>query len=120
MKQNRTRIGRRGFLKISSLAVAVFAIASRAGTSLAQPKAQDKKGALPQLDEKDPTAQALGYKHDATKADKAKFKQYAAGQTCATCQLFQGKPSDAWAPCTIFPGKQVNGKGWCSAWVKKV
>ncbi len=119
MKQDRISIGRRGFLKLSSLAVAGFVMASRAGTSLAQPKAQDKKGALPQLDEKDPTAQALGYKHDASKADKAKFKQYAAGQTCANCQLFQGKPTDAWAPCTIFPGKQVNGKGWCSAWVKK-
>ena len=119
MKQDRISIRRRGFLKISSLAVAAFTIASRAGTSLAQPKAQDKKGALPQLDEKDPTAQNLGYKHDATKADKAKFKQYAAGQTCAGCQLFQGKPGDAWAPCTIFPGKQVNVKGWCSAWVKK-
>ena len=119
MKHIRISIGRRGFLKISSLAMAALAITSRADTSLAQAKAQDKKGAPPQLDEKDPTAQSLGYKHDATKADKAKFKQYAAGQTCANCQLFQGKPSDAWAPCTIFPGKQVNGKGWCSAWSKK-
>ncbi len=119
MKKNGISIRRRGFLKISSLAVAAFALASRAGTSLAQPKAQDKKGALPQLDEKDPTAQALGYKHDASKADKAKFKQYAAGQTCANCQLFQGKPTDAWAPCPILPGKLVAGKGWCSAWVKK-
>ena len=119
MKQDRISIRRRGFLKISSLAVAAVALASRAGTTLAQPKAQDKKGALPQQDEKDPTAQSLGYKHEATKTDKAKFKQYAAGQTCATCQLFQGKPADAWGPCTIFPGKQVNGKGWCSAWAKK-
>ena len=119
MKQDRISIGRRGFLKISSLAVAAFAVVTRAGTSLAQAKAPDKKGALPQLDEKEPTAQSLGYKHDATKADKAKFKQYAAGQTCASCQLFQGKPGDVWAPCTIFAGKQVNGKGWCSAWVKK-
>ncbi len=119
MKQNRINIRRRGFLKISSLAAAAFALASRAGSSLAQPKAQDKKGALPQLDEKDPTAQALGYKHDASKIDKAKFKQYAADQTCANCQLFQGKPSDAWAPCTMFPGKQVAGKGWCSVWMKK-
>ncbi len=119
MKQNRINIRRRGFLKISSLAAAAFALASRAGTSLAQTKAQDKKGALPQLDEKDPMAQALGYIHDATKVDKAKFKQYAAGQTCVNCQQYQGKPSDAWAPCTIFPGKQVAGKGWCSVWVKK-
>ena len=120
MKQDRISIGRRGFLKISSLALAAFAIASRAGTSPAQPKTPDKKSALPQLDEKEPTAQSLGYKHDATKADKVKYKQYAAGQNCANCQLFQGKPADPWAPCTIFSGKQVNAKGWCSAWVKKV
>ena len=119
MKQDRVSIRRRGFLKVSALAVAAIALASRTGTSLAQTKAPDKKGVLPQADEKDPTAQALGYLHDATKVDKAKFKQYAAGQTCANCQLYQGKPADAWAPCTIFPGKQVNGKGWCSAWVKK-
>ena len=119
MKQNRISIRRRGFLKISSLAAGAFAIASRAGTSLAQPKAQDKKGALPQVDENDPTAQALGYKHDATKVDKKKFAQHQAGQTCSNCQLYQGKPTDAWAPCQIFAGKQVNGKGWCSAWAKK-
>ena len=119
MNQDRISIRRRGFLKICSLAAAAIAIASRAGTSQAQPKAQDKKGAPPQLNEKDPTAQALGYKHDAAKVDKKKFTQQQAGQTCANCQLFQGKPSDAWAPCQIFAGKQVNGKGWCSAWVKK-
>ena len=119
MKQNQINIRRRGFLRISSLGVAAIAMASRAAMSLAQPKAPDKKVAPPQLDEKEATAQSLGYKHDATKADKAKFKQYAAGQTCAGCQLFQGKPGDVWAPCTIFAGKQVNGKGWCSAWVKK-
>ena len=119
MKQNRIDIRRRGLLKISSLAVAAFAIAPRAGTSLAQPKAQDKKGALPQLDEKDPTAQGLGYKHDATKVDKAKFAKYQAGQACANCTLYQGKPADAWGGCPLFAGKQVNGKGWRSAYVKK-
>jgi hypothetical protein len=33
--------------------------------------------------------------------------------------LYQGKPADAWGDCPIFPGKQVAGKGWCSAYVKK-
>ena len=32
---------------------------------------------------------------------------------------YQGKPADAWGGCPIFPGKQVAGKGWCSAYVKK-
>ena len=34
-------------------------------------------------------------------------------------QLYQGKPGDASAPCALFGGKQVSGKGWCSAYVKK-
>ena len=71
------------------------------------------------LSESDPQAQALGYKADATKADKAKFPKYAAGQTCSTCQLYQGKPADATGPCPLFQNKLVASKGWCSAWVKK-
>lgn len=97
---------RRNFLKLGSIAVVSLA----AGQSLAQ---------AARLDEKDPAAVALGYKHDATKADKAKFKNYAAGQTCANCTLYQGKAGDAWGPCQIFPGKQVAAKGWCSAYQKK-
>jgi len=69
--------------------------------------------------EKDPQAVALGYVADATKADTAKFKTYAAGQTCGNCALFQGKATDADGGCPLFPGKKVATKGWCSAWAKK-
>lgn len=71
------------------------------------------------VDEKSAQAASLGYVADATKADKAKYKQYAAGQMCSTCALFQGKAADAAGPCPIFPGKQVSAKGWCSAYAKK-
>jgi hypothetical protein len=71
------------------------------------------------LSEKDPQATALGYVADATKADKAKFKTYAAGNTCANCQLYQGKAGAASGPCPLFAGKEVAAKGWCSAWAKK-
>jgi hypothetical protein len=74
---------------------------------------------LPKVDPKDPQAAALGYVVDATKADKAKFAKYAAGQACGGCQLYQGKATDAGGPCAIFAGKQVSSKGWCSAYVKK-
>lgn len=73
----------------------------------------------PKLTESDPTAQALGYKADATKVDKTKYAKYAAGQTCSNCQFYQGKPADPYAPCAMFGGKQVSGKGWCSAYNKK-
>lgn len=71
------------------------------------------------LDEKDPQAQALGYLHDSTKVDAKKFPKHSAAQKCNNCQLYAGKPTDAWAACPIFGGKQVAGPGWCSAWVKK-
>lgn len=69
------------------------------------------------VDEKDPAAVGLGYKHDATKVDAKKYPQYKAGNACGNCQFYQGK--DAWGVCPLLGGKQVNGKGWCSAWAKK-
>ena len=110
MKQNRINTGRRSFLKSGSLAVVAAAITGGVGNVAAQ----DAK-----VDEKDAQAQSLGYKHDATKVDKAKFPKYQTGQACGNCTLYQGKPADAWGGCAIFPGKQVATKGWCSAYVKK-
>jgi len=75
--------------------------------------------ALPPVDEKDAAAASLGYVADAKRADKARFKQYAAGQACAGCALYQGASGAADGPCPIYPGKAVNAKGWCSAFVKK-
>ncbi|CAN0624087.1 High-potential iron-sulfur protein [Burkholderia multivorans] len=73
----------------------------------------------PMLPESDPTAQALGYRADATKVDKAKYPKYAAGEACAMCMLYQGKPGAASGPCAVFPGKQVSSKGWCNSFTKK-
>jgi hypothetical protein len=79
----------------------------------------ETRAAAPELSESDPTAQTLGYKSDATQTDAAKYPKYQAGQACANCQLYQGKPGDAAGPCSVFSGKQVSAKGWCSAYVKK-
>ena len=110
-KQMKYSMQRRDLLKVGSLAVASIAIGARLGTSA--------RAAAPHVDEKDATAQSLGYKHDATKVDKAKFAKYKAGEACANCQLYQGKSGGTWGPCPIFAGKEVNAKGWCSAYVKK-
>ena len=99
---------RRQFIRIVPLAGAAV-LASR-GALAADP---------PMVDEKDPQAVALGYVADAAKVDKAKFKNFAAGQSCSTCQLFQGKAGAAAGGCPLFAGKQVSAKGWCSAWAKK-
>jgi hypothetical protein len=99
---------RRTFLITSLGSACALALASRQALADA-----------PKVAESDPTAQALGYKMDATKVDKAKYAKYAAGEKCSNCQYFQGKPSDAFAPCPMFGGKQVAGAGWCSAYSKK-
>ena len=72
----------------------------------------------PLLDEKDPQAAALGYVAVAAKADKTKFPKYADGQQCSNCALYQGGTAEQ-GGCPLFPGKQVLGKAWCSAYNKK-
>ena len=72
------------------------------------------------VDEKDAIAVTLGYKHDAAMVDMKKYGQYVKGSICANCTLYAGKPTDPWAPCGALGGKQVNAKGWCLAYVKRV
>jgi hypothetical protein len=93
-------------------------MASASSTKI-EVEASEALADAPMVSESDATAQSLGYKADATMVDKSRFTKYQAGQACANCQLFQGKPGDASGPCPIFGGKQVNAKGWCSAYVKK-
>jgi hypothetical protein len=92
-----------------------FFMTLAAGTSLLATSAHSQAKA----DEKDPQSVALGYVADATKTDTKKYPKYAAGQVCTNCALYQGKASDPWGGCPLFAGKQVAGKGWCSAWAKK-
>lgn len=77
------------------------------------------QGSPPHLDEKDPLAVAVGYVHDANKAEAAKVPQYKPGSLCSNCLQLTGKEGDEWRPCNIFPGKLVNANGWCKVWVAK-
>lgn len=81
--------------------------------------AQAAPADTPRLGEDDPQAQALGYRHDASDVDTARFASYQPGQACANCTLYAGEADDAWAPCPIFRNQQVNANGWCSAYVAK-
>jgi hypothetical protein len=96
---------RRRFIQIVPVACAALLVGRAASAAM--------------VDENDAQAKALGYVADAAKVDKAKYKQFAAGQHCGNCALWQGKPDDPAAGCAIFPGKQVANKGWCSAYAKK-
>jgi High potential iron-sulfur protein len=101
---------RRSFLTLAGVAGAVVLAGIRP-----QPAAAQAGAALPHLADSDPTAKALGYTEDADKVDKTKFPSFKPGAHCATCNFFQGKAADAYAPCQIFPGKSVNAKGWCAS-----
>jgi hypothetical protein len=107
MTRHTSQPSRRRFIKISvaGLAAAPFANALLSGNA----------EAVDTLSESDPTASALGYKADATKAGNRKDTT----AVCGNCSLYSGKPGAADGPCSVFGGKLVNAKGWCTAWVKK-
>lgn len=97
----------------------VFFMQVAAGGSLLAASQAMAQTAPPKVDEKDPQAVALGYVKDTAKADQKKFPKHTAEQKCENCQLYTGKPKELSGPCPLFPGKHVEAKGWCSAWVKK-
>ena len=89
-----------------------LAAASAAATSSSALLAQTK------VDEADDGAVALGYKHDGAMVDTKKYAQHKPDQKCNNCQFWQGKPTDAWAGCSMFGRKQIAAAGWCLAYKK--
>jgi hypothetical protein len=71
------------------------------------------------VEETDPQAMAMGFRRDTTKVDAAKYPSHTAQQRCAQCQMYMGKPDDAFGPCSLFGGKLVAPGGWCSVYTKK-
>lgn len=93
---------------------------TQAGQAQGGQAAQDDpaSGALVQLEESNPQAQALGYKHDASDVDKSAYPAYQQGQLCSNCNLYRPEMGEQpWGGCQIFPGKLVHAAGWCSAYV---
>ncbi len=111
------KLSRRRFLGTALAAAALVPVAGRGLIATAH------AGELAKVTEDDPTAVALGYVHDATKVDTAKFPKRAgdagASQFCHNCSLYQAAEGEEWGKCSIFPGKLVKGAGWCNAWVAK-
>lgn len=123
---------RRSFIQKSLAALAVVPVASAiervSGQSILKARYADAQslGALP---DNHPMASALGYVHDASKVDTAKFPKRAgdAGQNqfCENCQLLvqsgmkvEGKEGD-WGKCALFNDGLVSHRGWCNSWVAK-
>lgn len=98
---------------------ALATLVAAASAALLAPALANAADELPHLEESDPTANALGYKHDTTQVDAAARPTHKPDQKCSNCNLVQGADGDAWRPCGLFPGKAVNANGWCAAWVLK-
>jgi hypothetical protein len=101
-------LSRRAFIENSVIVIAAIGVSS-----------VEPADSAPMLSESDPTAAALGYKTNASTVNKAKFPQYAAGQSCSTCALYQGAAGAPSGPCTIYAGKSVSSSGWCASYTKK-
>ena len=101
------RMNRRSFIRFTASSVVVVpfvgALVSRSADAADVAK------------ESDPIASALSYKIDATKAANRLDKN----AVCSNCNLYTGKPDAPEGPCSIFGGKLVSAKGWCTGWVKK-
>jgi hypothetical protein len=98
---------RRRLLKKVALGVAILPLA-------AGPLRRAVAADAPLVTDDDPTAKALKYVSDASKASGAK-----PGSKCANCALYQGSAGSASGPCLLFPGKAVKSTGWCSSWTAK-
>jgi High potential iron-sulfur protein len=105
-------ISRRAILKGGLIAGTLVPALGLVGESIAA-------AAMPPLDTKDPTANALGYVEDTSKVDNAANPTHKVEQRCDTCAQFTGAAGDARGTCNIFPGKTVASKGWCKTWSKK-
>lgn len=70
--------------------------------------------AAPLVSADDPTAKALKYASEVSKAPDAK-----PGSKCANCSLYQGAAGAAEGGCLLFPGKSVKATGWCSSWTSR-
>ena len=103
--QSASMVTRRRFLKTAGAVSAV-------GVPLVAASSEE----VPRLSESDPTAIALKYVHDARSLDAGVRP---ADQFCNNCALYAGNADDEWAACSIFPGKVVAGRGWCSVWAPK-
>jgi High potential iron-sulfur protein len=98
---------RRGLLKNVALGIVLVPI------TMAPLRAANAADA-PLVSADDPTAKALKYASDASKAADAK-----PGSTCANCKLYQGAVGAAQGGCQLFPGKSVKATGWCISWTAK-
>ena len=92
-----------------------FIVTSAAGASLlcAHARAQ-----LQKVDEAEPKAVAVGYRHDTSKVDPARYPKHTPEQHCQNCLAFypSDDPAEEWGECDLMSDRLVFKNGWCSSY----
>ncbi len=102
------KINRRSVLLVP-IAVGTFSLCSTA-----------VQAALKKVEETEPKATAIGYRHDSTKVDRARYPKHEAAQKCQNCLAWApDKPADEWGECDLMSDRLVNRNGWCSSYKKQ-
>ncbi len=70
------------------------------------------------IEESEPKAASLGYKHDSAQVDAKRFPKHTASEKCNNCMAWLGKAADPWSECDLTPDRLVSNGGWCSSYVK--
>ena len=97
---------RRQFISLVGAGAAAVPLSALVGALPSRALAQDD---LPLVDAESAQATALQYVAVSTTD----------GQMCSNCTLYQGAEGSEAGPCPLFPGSNVAGPGWCSAFVPK-
>ena len=75
------------------------------------------QGAVKKVEENEPKALAVGYRHDTKKVDRARYPKHQPDQHCANCLAFApAKPTDEWGECDLMSDRLVFKDGWCSSY----
>lgn len=100
-----TRLTRRAILLVPAAAPGAWLVATEAAASL-------KK-----VDESEPKATAIGYRHDSAKVDRARYPKHQLDQRCHNCLAWgPEKPGDEWGECDLMSDRLVHRDGWCSSY----
>jgi hypothetical protein len=108
------KLSRRGAMKAFALWVGAVVF----GAPVAQADKKEKKP----IDEKHPSAVALGYAHQAKNADKKKGQIQAyqnAGENCSKCIFFSPSSDPKWGECKLLTQGLVSAEGLCMSFAKK-
>jgi hypothetical protein len=82
--------------------------------------APSAQAALKRVEESEPKASAIGYRHDSTKVDKSRYPKHESTHVCNNCLAWAPeKPADEWGECDLMSDRLVNRNGWCSSYKKQ-